>query len=79
MEVNYAASVPGPGVENAMKGSTVLVRCLVLLWTGDYPAQCEVGKTIFNGIHPCRRCKLKGKSYLGMPHYCTISQIHPHL
>ena len=42
-------------------GETV-VRCLILLWTGDYPAQCEVGKFINNGILPCRRDKLTGKA-----------------
>lgn len=58
LEVSYAATVPG--VPNATKGSTTLVHCLVLCWTGDYPPQCETGKTIFNGIYPCRRCKLQG-------------------
>lgn len=34
---------------------------LILLWTGDYPAQHEVGKFIKHGMLPCRRDKLKGK------------------
>jgi len=37
-----------------------LLRCLLLLWTGDYPAQSEVGKFVCNGIRPCRRCTLEG-------------------
>lgn len=57
VEVQYAASVPG--FSDGVSG-TALIRCLLLLWTGDYPAQCEVGKTIFNGMYPCRRCKIRG-------------------
>lgn len=42
------------------------VRCLLLMWTGDYPAQCEIAKSIFAGKHPCRRCKLEGAyTYIG--------------
>lgn len=37
-----------------------VIRCLLLLWTGDYPAQAEIGKFIQSGIKPCRRCSLKG-------------------
>ena len=54
IEVYYAGEFAGipPG--------RATIRCLILCWTGDYPAQCEVGKFIFNGVHPCRRDKLKG-------------------
>lgn len=38
----------------------IVVRVLLLLWMGDYPAQCEVGKFISGGIQACRRDKLKG-------------------
>lgn len=38
----------------------MLVRCLLLCWTGDYLAQSEVGKFITGGKMPCRRDKLKG-------------------
>lgn len=38
----------------------VLIRHLVLCWTGDYPGLCEVGKFLNGGVSPCRRCKLKG-------------------
>ena len=52
--MNYAAEIgeipPGPAV----------LRCLILLWTGDYPAQSEVAKTISHGIRPCQRCELEG-------------------
>ena len=52
--MDYAAEIAGipPG--------KCQIRCLILLWTGDYPAQSEVGKVINGGIHPCRRCELKG-------------------
>ena len=48
-----------------------LIRCLIILWMGDYPAQCEVGKTINKGIHPCR-CELTGILY----HYPLHACIH---
>lgn len=37
------------------------VRVLLLLWTGDYPAQSEIGKFINGGILACRRDKHKGE------------------
>ena len=40
---------------------TTTVRCLLLLWTGDDPAQSEIVKRIFGGKYPCRRCKLQGE------------------
>ena len=54
IDVHYGAEIAGipPGQAK--------IRCLILLWTGDYPAQTEVGKFIFNGIRPCRRCTLQG-------------------
>ena len=65
IEVQYAANIagipPGPAV----------LRVLIILWTGDYPAQCEVGKFINKGVHPCRRCKLEGTGeYKIMLHAC---------
>ena len=39
----------------------MLVRCILILWTGDYLAQSEVGKFIQGGKLPCRRDKLEGK------------------
>lgn len=54
--VNYKGSIagiePGPAV----------IRCLLLCWTGDHPAQCEVGKFLSTGgVHACRCDKLEGK------------------
>ena len=57
LEVNYAGQFLGsPNLEPG----GILVRCILLLWTGDYLAQSEVGKFIQGGIFPCRRDKLKG-------------------
>ena len=53
--MDYAATVAGIAPGKAV------IRVLILLWTGDYPAQCEVGKFINGGICPCRRCLLSGK------------------
>lgn len=52
--VHYSAEVGG------IEPGDALLRCLLLLWTGDYPAQSEVGKFVCSGIHPCRRCTLEG-------------------
>ena len=53
--MNYAAKIGG-----ILPGPATL-RCLILLWTGDYPAQSEIAKTISHGIRPCWRCELEGK------------------
>ena len=55
IEVNYRGEVagiqPGPAV----------IRCIILCWVGDHPAQCEVGKFLGSGgVHACRRDKVKG-------------------
>ena len=69
IKVDYAAEIAGipPG--------ECLIRCLIKLWTGDYPAQCEVGKTINKGIHPCRRCELTG---IILHHYPLRACMHSH-
>lgn len=54
LEVDYVGSFPD------LPSGRTNIRCLILLWTGDYPAQCEVGKFINGGIQSCRREKLKG-------------------
>ena len=50
IEVEYAGQLDGfpPGK-------------MVILWTGDYPAQSQVGKFIQGGMRPCRRYNLVGK------------------
>ena len=55
LEVDDAASFP------CLPAGRTTISVLILLWTGDYPAQHEVGKFIKHGILPCRRDKLKGK------------------
>ena len=54
IEVDYVSTIEGIAPGKAT------LRCILLCWTGDYPAQCEVGKFIKNGKHPCRRDKLEG-------------------
>ena len=56
IDVDYSAEIAGNPPGNA------LIRCLIILWTGDYPAQSEVGKFVCGGIRPCRRCTLEGVS-----------------
>ena len=56
IQVNYAAKV-----ENIEPGPAI-IRCLILCWTGDHPAQCEVGKFLgAGGLHACRHDKVTGK------------------
>ena len=54
LEVNYAQSF------HCLPSGKIKIRCIILLWTGDYVAQCEVGKFVKCGVLPCRRDKLKG-------------------
>jgi len=56
ISVNYAVGIAG------IPAGRALIRCLLILWTGDYPAQTEIGKFICGGIHACRRCKVEGKN-----------------
>ena len=55
IEVDYKGCIagipPGPAV----------IRCLLLCWTGDHPAQCEAGKFLSTGgLHACRRDLVQG-------------------
>ena len=56
-EVDYVGDFPD------LPAGNIVVRVLLLLWTGDYPAQCEVGKFIKGGILACRRDKVKGEMF----------------
>ena len=42
---------------------------MLLCWTGDYPAQCEVGNFINCGILPCRRHHLRGTNIANQSTY----------
>ena len=66
VEVNYPVNIagiePGPAV----------IRCLLLCWTRDHPAQCEVGKFLSSGgLHACRRDEVEG-SYIFLPQVSYI-------
>ena len=37
VEVDYKGEVAG------IQSGTAIIRCIILCWIGDYPAQCEVG------------------------------------
>ena len=55
-QVNYAGSLPNFSPAN------ITIRHIILLWTGDHPAQCEVCKTKgAGGRKGCRRCHICGK------------------
>ena len=70
-KVNYAIEINGC---NAVE---TIVRCMLLLWTGDYPAQSEVGKFINCGILPCRRHHLRGTNIdNGSTYYVASNRYH---
>lgn len=48
-EVDYVGDFTGLGLQPG----NFIVRVLILLWTGNYPAQSEIGKLINGGIYPC--------------------------
>lgn len=62
-KVKYGRDICG---HNA--GETI-VCCMLLCWTGDYPAQREVGKFINCGILPCRRHHLRGTNIANQSTY----------
>ena len=70
-KVNYARDI------GEYKCGETIVRCMLLLWTGDYPAQCEVGKFINCGIFPCRRHHLRGTNIeCGSTYYIGDNRYH---
>ena len=55
-QVNYAGSLPN------FPPAKISIRHIILLWTGDHPAQCEVCKTKgAGGRKGCQRCHICGK------------------
>ena len=62
---------------NGCNGGETIVWCMLLLWTGDYPAQCKVGKFINGGIFPCRRHHLRGTNIdNGSTYYVANNRYH---
>jgi hypothetical protein len=43
----------------------LVLRVVLMYWTGDHPAQCKVGGFKTSGYHACRRCHLQGKVLQG--------------
>uniref|UniRef100_A0A7M5WW45 Uncharacterized protein n=3 Tax=Clytia hemisphaerica TaxID=252671 RepID=A0A7M5WW45_9CNID len=56
MDIDY------PEVDDEFPAGRFRVRCMMLCWTGDYPAQCQVGKFSCKGTFGCRVDKCKGES-----------------
>ena len=56
VEVEYPIDVSGD-----IKAGKCTIRCLLICWTGDYPAQCQIGKFSCKGTYGCRVDKCKGK------------------
>ena len=56
----------------------MIIRHLLLLWTGDHPAQCEVCKSKSSGGKKgCRRCRLEG-DYFWVSHIQQFNNCHLH-
>jgi len=64
-KVKYARDIGGC---SGNAGETI-VRCMLLCWTGDHSAQCEVGKFINCGILPFRRHHLRGTNIANQSTY----------
>ena len=61
IEVDYRLKV------DCFPEGKMTIRHLLLLWTGDHPAQCEVCKSKSSGSKKgCRRCKLQGDYFLSV-------------
>uniref|UniRef100_A0A7M5V1D4 Uncharacterized protein n=2 Tax=Clytia hemisphaerica TaxID=252671 RepID=A0A7M5V1D4_9CNID len=58
-EVDYPIDV-GP-----IKAGKATLRCMLLCWTGDYPAQCQIGKFSNKGTFGCRVDDCEGVSVEG--------------
>ena len=60
VKVDYSLELPD------FPAGKTKIRCCIFACTGDYPAQCEIGKFINGGVMACRRDLLKGiyESYL---------------
>ena len=54
MEVEYPIDV------GEIKAGRFTVRCILVCWTGDYPAQCQVGKFSNKGTFGCRVDECQG-------------------
>eukprot|EP00111_Clytia_hemisphaerica_P012099 TCONS_00035538-protein len=59
LEVKYPIDVGN------LKAGNCTIRCLLICWTGDYPAQCQIGKFSCRGTYGCRVDKCKGESVNG--------------
>ena len=71
-KVKYATDVIG-GCSSAVE---TVVHCLLLLWTGNYPAQCEVGKFINCGIFPQLKTYLRGTNIGNRSTYYIANNRH---
>ena len=58
-QVKYVGSLPH------FQPGKIKIRHILLLWSGDHPAQCEVCKTKgAGGKKGCRRCHICGRWWL---------------
>lgn len=60
---------PGLTINNFEPSGIETVRILLLCWTGDHPAQCEIGNFLNQGKCGCRRCKMRGQQGEHSHHY----------
>ena len=58
------------GALHCFPSGEMVIRLLLLLWTGDHPAQCEICKSKgAGGKKGCRRCKMLGMVSLNSKFY----------
>ncbi|MCO5577982.1 hypothetical protein L7F22_031820 [Adiantum nelumboides] len=55
--VNYA--IPNENISSSLCRETTRLRCMLMVCTGDHPAQCKLGQVKDGGMAFCRRDKAK--------------------
>ena len=61
-----------------MEPGPIVIRCLLLCWTGDHPAQCEIGKFLGTGGYSACRCDKVTDAYIliGQALYAGRKQLY---
>lgn len=58
VDYNYPAELIDGSPMSAIRGNACRLRAILVLFTGDHPAQCKFGGWNDRGLAGCRRCQL---------------------
>ncbi|CAB3977436.1 Hypothetical predicted protein [Paramuricea clavata] len=76
LEVDYIGSISG------LPSGRTNIRCLILLWTGDYPAQCEVKKIVvlvLHRLHKLYELDVIRDTVFDMMHHLPLNVVRKHV